>query len=187
MIVASDDGLLHLSIYDSFIIGSFSLPADILAGGRCKVIEHACHSKYSTHALLLETDQAVHLLPMDLRFVATSSGYLSLLASKSTSLQNLLRYIHQVQLLMAAEFKSTQDLPSRFLANVGETLSGQGQMNIKEAMYHSVATGHTLPVVREWLVDELAERVCAPADVQTITLTISVGSQALGQISHDWA
>jgi anaphase-promoting complex subunit 4 len=97
---------------------------------------------------------------MDLRFISASSEYLSLLASRSTALHNLLRYINQVQALMAVEWKATRDLPSRFIRNINETL-GEMEINrdIVQALYHSVATGHTFPAVREWLVDELSERV----------------------------
>jgi anaphase-promoting complex subunit 4 len=96
---------------------------------------------------------------MDLRFISASSEYLSLLASRSTAFQNLLRYIHQVQLSMANEYKATQELPSRFLRNINETLREKDSGDIVQALYHSVATGHTFPAVREWLVDELSERV----------------------------
>jgi anaphase-promoting complex subunit 4 len=96
---------------------------------------------------------------MDLRFVSASSKYLSLLASRSTALQNLLRYIHQVQVQMVNEWKATQDLPGKFLRNINETLREKGNRDLIQALYHSVATGHTFPAVREWLVDELSERV----------------------------
>lgn len=118
---------------------------------------------------------------MDLRFVSTSSGYLSLLASKSTALQNLLRYIQQVQLLMISEWKSTQDLPSRFIGNVNDTLAEKNNRpNIVQAMYHSVATGHTIPVVKEWLVDELAERVGLYWQIIVEITNVTIGSQAMG-------
>ena len=97
-------------------------------------------------------------MPMHLRFLTADSSDLSLLASRSSALQNLLRYIHQVQTLMAAEYQATQDLPSRFLGNIDETLAEHGDWTIAPALYHQVVTGHTLPEVKEWLVDELAER-----------------------------
>jgi anaphase-promoting complex subunit 4 len=96
---------------------------------------------------------------MDLRFVSASSEYLSLLASRSTALGNLLRYINQVQILMSTEWQTSQDLPRKFLRNINETLQEKHGCDVVQAMYHSVATGHTFPVMREWLVDELAERV----------------------------
>ncbi|PVH86890.1 hypothetical protein DL98DRAFT_449113 [Cadophora sp. DSE1049] len=161
MVVGTKGGNIHLSIYDSFEIGSFLTPVTI-AGVPCHLSRHASHQDSSTHALLMElpeSGKSLYFVPMDLRFISASSEYLSLLASRSTALNNLLRYIHQVQVLMISEWKSTQELPSRFLQNINETLAEKGDnRDIVQALYHSVATGHTFPSVREWLVDELSER-----------------------------
>ncbi|KAG9244129.1 anaphase-promoting complex, cyclosome, subunit 4-domain-containing protein [Calycina marina] len=160
MVVGTREGGIHLSIYDSFVIGSFKSPV-MIGDQPSYLIHHASHPEASTHTLLMKATgpaSALYFVPMDLRFVSSSSGYLSLLASRSTTLQNLLRYIRQVQVLMLEEWKTTQDLPSKFLRNINETLEEDGNRNIVQALYHSVATGHTFPAVKEWLVDELAER-----------------------------
>ncbi|KAF7930951.1 hypothetical protein BELL_0049g00140 [Botrytis elliptica] len=160
MVVGTKEGNIHLSIYDSFVVGSFKSPV-IVQRRPAYLISHASHKSYSTHALLMKTtesEERIYFVPMDLRFLSASSEYLSILASRSTALENLLRYINQIQCLMLAEWKSTQELPSRFLRNVNETLAEQENRDIVQALYHSVATGHTFPVVREWLVDELTER-----------------------------
>ena len=156
---------MHLTIYDSFVVGSFSLPK-IAPGGLTQLIRHSSHSQSSTHSLLLKSEHSnsLYLAALDIRFISATSDYLSLLASRSTALQNLLRYIHQVQMLMASEWKSTQELPGRFLRNINETLEEKAKGDIVQALYHSVATGHTFPVVKEWLVDELAERVSFRAE-----------------------
>ena len=161
MVVGTKEGDIHLSIYDSFELGSFKSPITI-NGASSHLIRHASHESFSTHGLLMRPtrpDASLHFVPMDLRFISASSDYLSILASRSTALGNLLRYIHQVQLLMIGEWKATQELPSRFLRNINETLGEKDNRDIVQALYHSVATGHTFPAVREWLVDELAERV----------------------------
>lgn len=159
MVVGTAEGI-HLSIYDSFVIGSF--PSPTLPGStRSRLVLHASHKQCSTHSLLLRGSSPgpqLYFVPMDLRFISASSEYLSLLASRSTALQNLLRYINQVQSQMVSEWKSTQELPGRFLSNINETLAEKDNRNIVQALYHSVATGHTFPSVREWLVDELSER-----------------------------
>ncbi|KAK6585577.1 hypothetical protein PZA11_002304 [Diplocarpon coronariae] len=160
MVVGTKNGNIHLSIYDSFEVGTFVSPVTI-DGVPCHLIRHAAHEQFSTHVLLLEQPKASGLLyfvPMDLRFISASSEYLSLLASRSTALNNLLRYIRQVQMLMINEWKVTQELPSRFIRNINKTLEEKGHGDIVQALYHSVATGHTFPAVREWLVDELSER-----------------------------
>jgi anaphase-promoting complex subunit 4 len=127
------------------------------------LILHCAHKSYSSHTLITASEAnsgiELALIPMDIRFVAGSSEYLSLVASKSAALQNLLRYVDRVQNLMKAEWQSTQDLPQRFLSNINETLAEKQGCDIVQALYHSVLTGHHFPAVKEWLVDELAERV----------------------------
>lgn len=161
MIVGTKEGNIHLSIYDSFVIGLFTSPV-VLGGLSSHLVLHASHKQYSTHSLLMKSsssEQSLWFVPMDLRFVSASSRNLSLLASRSTALQNLLRYIQQVQILMTSEWKSTQELPSRFLRNINETLEAEEECNIVQALCHEMATGDALPEVRDWLVDELTERV----------------------------
>jgi len=164
MVVGTNEGQVHLSIYDSFVVGSFTSPT-IGSEGPSHLVLHSSHEQCSTHSLLMKSpgSASLYFVPMDLRFISASSDYLSLLASRSTNLQNLLRYIHQVQMLMVSEWKSTQELPGRFLRNINEELGkfNNGSRDIVQALYHSVATGHTFPAVKEWLVDELAERVSA--------------------------
>jgi len=160
IVAGTKEGDIHLSIHDSFVIGSFKSPISTL-NCASQLILHTSHRRCSTHALLMKptTSENLFFIPMDLRFISASSEYLSLLASRSTALHNLLRYIHQVQALMTVEWRTTQDLPNRFIRNINDTLGEKDDRNIVQALYHSVATGHTLPAVREWLVDELSDRV----------------------------
>ncbi|KAH8815752.1 anaphase-promoting complex, cyclosome, subunit 4-domain-containing protein [Xylogone sp. PMI_703] len=163
MVLGTKQGSIHLSIYDSFVIGSFdsqNIVRNTTDSSTCLVL-HSSHEEFSTHSLLLKSQdhkQTIYFVPMDLRFVSVSSKYLPLIASRSTAFQNLLRYVHQVQVLMVNEWKSTQDLPRRFLRNINETLGESSNRDIVQALYHSVATGHTFPPVKEWLVDELTDR-----------------------------
>lgn len=161
MVVGTREGTIHLSIYDSFVVGSFQHPLTTGALPYYLVL-HTSDELYSTHSMLMKSPSSgdkLYFMPMDLRFISASSDYLSVLSSRSTALQNLLRYIGQVQVLMVTEWKASQELPGRFLQNINETLGQTGTRDIVQALYHSVATGHTFPVVREWLVDELMERV----------------------------
>lgn len=161
IVAGTMEGNIRLSIYNSFLVGSFKsppAPGDLSS----HLVFHAYHESYSTHALLLRSSAAeekLYFAPMDLRFISASSDYLSILASRSTLLQNLTKYIQQVQILMVNEWRGTQELAARFLRNINETLAEDRNRDIVQALYHSVATGHTFPAVREWLVDELAERV----------------------------
>lgn len=191
MVVGTGDGYVHLSIYDSFIVGLFPPPFSISGADdiRAQMVLHTAHKRYSTHALLMDSSTksmpGLYYVPMDLRFVSASSEYLSLLASRSTALDNLLRYINQVQNLMTSEWQASQDLPRKFLRNIDETLEEKHGCNIMQAMYHSVATGHTFPAMREWLVDELAERVSNEKyQMRQRYLYCLEGSQKMGQGRH---
>lgn len=158
------DGSLHLSIYDSFVIGKFPCPVPATSA-KCRLVRHASDPQVSTHALLLspKPDEAdrIFFVPMDLPFIWSSPINLSLLTSKLTTLQNLLRYLKQTQLHMQVEWKNARELPSRFLRGVSEDLENvpQGPRSIVPALFHTVVTGHAQEPVREWLVDSVAERV----------------------------
>ncbi|KAI8960282.1 anaphase-promoting complex, cyclosome, subunit 4-domain-containing protein [Daldinia sp. FL1419] len=168
MIVGTDDGQVHVSIYNSFVIGTFdyALPQPLGKNEALQLCHHASHPDSSTHMLVFKpTGEAkvttAYLVPIDLTFIHSSPENLSLLASKTTTLQKLLRYVKQVQIHMIHEWQSTRELPTRFLNSINETLresENYGEMGIGQALYHSVVTGHTFPEVREWLVDQLAER-----------------------------
>ncbi|KAI5928736.1 anaphase-promoting complex component Cut20/Apc4 [Camillea tinctor] len=190
MIVGTDDGQIHISMYDSFVVGSFnySPPSSFKGSGPLQLSHHASHPDLSTHTLVLtpsgeEETTTLYVVPMDLTFIQSSPENLSLLSSKTTTLQKLLRYIKQVQTHMIHEWQSTRELPSRFLNSINETLheSGNyGEMNIGQALYHSVVTGHTFPEVKEWLVDQLAERGHKRWDKAVVS-----GLQALRGLVHE--
>jgi anaphase-promoting complex subunit 4 len=124
---------------------------------------HASHKHSSLHSLLYKSDSVLvgglYYIPMDLRFISTDSEYIGLLASRSTALQNLLRYIDQVQISMKEMWNASQELPGRFLSFINETLAEKDGWSIEQALYHSVVTGHTYPEVKEWLIDTVGERV----------------------------
>lgn len=167
MIIGSSDGKLQLSIYDSFIIGSFLCPT-FDPSPNPQLVLHASHPQVSTQALLLADKpidaEEVHLVPMDLPFISSSPINLSLLASKLTTLQKLLRYLKQTQLHLQVEWKNTRELPTRFLRSIEGDLENleTGPRSIVPALYHLAMTGHAYEPVREWLVESLAERVSSP-------------------------
>ena len=169
------DCSLHIRIFDSFEIGdvdvSLSLPKGLK--GR-SIIQHASHPFASTHYFVVEAESnghaiasgaptngeaSLHLLGLDLRFITQSSYNLPLLASKATQLQNLLRYILQIQSQLSQEVRTAFDLPSRFLRNVNESLAEQDNTSsFTTAAYHLMVTGIIDPRLKEWLVDEVGER-----------------------------
>ncbi len=164
MVVGTADGGIHLSIYDSFVIGTVK-PSPRGDGGVFQLCGHSSHPEISTHMLLLRPQDgdgtALYLVPMTLGFLDCSPVNLSLLASKTTALQNLLRYLKQTQSHVVAEWKSTRELPARFMAGVEDDLKKMpnGDMTVVQALYHTVVTGHVFEPVKEWLVDTLGDRV----------------------------
>jgi anaphase-promoting complex subunit 4 len=172
MVVGTSDAKLHLSVYDSFVIGVFPTPyLDVILAP--KLVYHAAHPKVSTHALLLADDTTtpaeLHLIPMDMPFISSSPINISLLSSKLTTLQTLLRYLKQTQRHMQTEWKNARELPNRFLRSVQGDLEDQstGPKDIVSALYHTVATGHAYEPIREWLVESLGERVSFHNLIQT--------------------
>jgi hypothetical protein len=123
---------------------------------------------------------------MDLRFITKSGRYLSLLASKTTQLQNLLRYIGQVQRQIELEWKNAQELPARFLRSVNEELQEKCQCDFITAIYHLVVTGHCFEPMKEFLADIVGERVCEPGNLRDGVLMKEIGPQEMGQGCLGW-
>lgn len=164
LFVGFDDGSIHLRIFDCFEIGSFPIGDAPGVAESCHILRHASHPLSSTHALLASPSQGqsrgpLNLVTLDLRFITKSGRYLSLLASKTTQLQNLLRYIGQVQKQIELEWKNAQELPARFLRSVNQDLQEQCQCDFTTAIYHLVVTGHCFEPMMEFLVDIVGERV----------------------------
>lgn len=186
LVVGHEDGTIHLSMSEGFSIGNFNLAnaASGLSGGRPSL--HCSHPLSTTHALLVSTKtgeaEELQLVLFDLRLISSAGRYLSLLASKVTELHNLLRYVDQNQEHIFAEIKATQDLPSRFMRNIDESLSEKSDSTWVQAAYHLVATGHCYPEVKEWLVDEVGERVGNSSRKRRgwTDSSVPVGAQAVG-------
>ena len=154
-----DDGSVNLQIYDCFEIGTFHL------GKNMKPLNHAYHPLSPTHSILAleegrkEGSPLLSLTTLDLCFIPKAGQYLSLLASKSTQLQNLLRYVDQTQNQIRVEWKTAQELPSRWMRNLSEDLEEKSQCDATTALFHLLVTGNCYPVLKEFLVDQVAERV----------------------------
>ncbi|CAG7942505.1 unnamed protein product [Penicillium nalgiovense] len=161
--VGFDDGIVHLRIFDCFEIGTFPVGSTPGISDSCRILRHTSHPLSSTHALLTSPVKGgsrgpLELVTMDLRFITKSGRYLSLLASKTTQLQNLLRYIGQVQRQIEIEWKNAQELPARFLRSVNEELQEKCQCDFITAIYHLVVTGHCFEPMKEFLTDIVGER-----------------------------
>lgn len=166
LVVGFDDGTIHLRIFDCFEIGSFDLGSPDPVLKSCRPLLHAAHPMSSTHALLISTRGSesekttpLRLLTLDLRFITKSGRYLSLLASKTTQLQNLLRYIGQVQRQIQLEWKNALELPARFMRSINDDLQAKCHCDFVTGLYHLVVTGDCFEPLKEFLVDIVSERV----------------------------
>lgn len=163
LIMGFEDGTVHLSVYNFFEIGSFNLQQVSESLRPSKPLLHCFHPYSTTHPLLVSASShgkgELYIVPLDLRLMSGAGKFLSLLASKSTQLLNILRYIRQVQEQMYGELQVSQDLPKMFIGNIEKTLQEQCDCTWVHAAYHLVVTGNCYPEVKEWLVDELGERV----------------------------
>jgi anaphase-promoting complex subunit 4 len=165
LVVGFNDGIVHLRIFDCFEIGCFSVSSAVGRPSSTAVLLHASHPLSPTHALLLleptaeGSEPKLKLLTLDLQFITKSGRYLSLLASKTTQLQNLLRYINQVQRQIQLEWKNVQELPTRYIRSISDDLQAKCHCDFVTACYHLVVTGNCFPPMKEFLVDIVGERV----------------------------
>ncbi|KAF5862962.1 hypothetical protein ETB97_010894 [Aspergillus alliaceus] len=163
LLIGFNDGTVHLRIFDCFEIGSFQVGSSIGPANSCKILQHASHPLSSTHAMLASSHSdndldSLHLLALDLRFITRSGRYLSLLAHKITQLQNLLRYVNQVQRQIELEWKNAQELPARYMRSINEDLLEKCHCDFVTAAYHLVVTGDCFEPMKEFLVDIVGER-----------------------------
>ncbi|KAH7406909.1 anaphase-promoting complex, cyclosome, subunit 4-domain-containing protein [Phaeosphaeria sp. MPI-PUGE-AT-0046c] len=157
----SNHGTIHPSMYDSKETVNIHLPN----AWKIKSIPllHTSHPYSCSHGLLMRTTSStsqskIAFVPLTLNFIPSAGIYLHLIASKTSQLQNLLLYITQCLQRIRTFFKNGQDLPSKFMMNISETLEEKGQGDLMTNLFHLACTGNCPPLIREWLVDELAEQ-----------------------------
>ncbi|KAJ5948177.1 Anaphase-promoting complex subunit 4 [Penicillium verhagenii] len=182
LFVGFDDGSVHLRIFDCFEIGSFPVSESAGVAGSRRILRYASHPLSSTHALLASGSAGtpLDLVTLDLRFITKSGRYLSLLASKTTQLHNLLRYIGSVQRQIELEWKNAQELPARFLRSVNEDLQEKNHCDFVTAIYHLVVTGHCYETIKEFLVDIVGER-----GHKRWEKAVSGGYEAIRRLTHE--
>jgi anaphase-promoting complex subunit 4 len=158
----SDQGTVHPSMYDSKETVSIHLPK--AWNFESTPLLHTSHPYSCSHGLLMRiTSPAsrqlkIAFVPLTLNFISSAGIYLHLIASKTSQLQNLLLYITQCLQRIRTFFKHSQDLPSKFMMNISETLEEKDQGDLVTNLFHLACTGNCPPLIREWLVDELAEQ-----------------------------
>lgn len=141
----------------------------------CWVISHATNV-YSTCSALLTVSSSTSTYPprnsagdearvaigvtiVSFTSLPTSGHFMELAFKASTSLQAISEYVIQTILCVRSAWTTCQDLPSRFLGNIIESLASSNELELVPSLYQLAVTGHCLPLMKEWLVDELGERV----------------------------
>lgn len=167
LLTGCEDGTLHIRIFDCFDIGKVDLSSSLPKDTRThKVVQHIAHPLSSRHALVVKTlkdnnDDQLHIISLDLNFIPrTSPYYLPILATKTTQLLNLMRYLTQVSTHLSIELRSAFDLPGKLIRNINEALaqSPNGPVDFTTAAYELVMIGDCRRELRDWMVDEVGER-----------------------------
>ncbi|KAF2202487.1 hypothetical protein GQ43DRAFT_470863 [Delitschia confertaspora ATCC 74209] len=160
LIRCMNNGAVHPSIYDSLETIDTNLPEE-WPKATYKPFLHTSHAYSPSHTILMERRMAkstqLALIPLTLGFIPSAGVYLHLIASKTAQIQNLLSYIQQCLQRIRAYWKHSQDLPSKFMMNVTDTLEEKGQGSLVQNLYHLACTGSCPAVIREWLVDQLSD------------------------------
>lgn len=181
VVTAQSDTHIHIRIFDSFEVGDIdisqaarSLP-NTQFGRIERIVTHPLsqalylivqepqelHSRASrSHAKSAKGPPAHHLIRLNLEFLQHSVSSLPILATKATQLQNLIRYLQQIEAQMAREAKSAFDLPARFIRNLEEDLKeqdGEGS-TFETSAYNTLLTGQVHGKFKEWLVEILGDR-----------------------------
>ena len=158
----TEDGSVYPSIYDAMEAVNVRLPE--AWNVRSKFVMHASHPYACTHSLLAEiqspsnVQKKIAWVPLTLGFIPSAGIYLHLIAAKTAQLQNLLSYLTHTLTRIQTFFAQAQDLPSRFMMNIGDTLAEHNQGDLVTAFFHLACTGHCSKLMHDWLVDELAEQ-----------------------------
>ena len=88
-----------------------------------------------------------------------SGRYFQFVEHKSRELRLLCAYVLQCVAAIRDAWNSGQEIPSRFISIVRETLKEENFIDVDAALYHQAVTEDALGPVREWLMDTVQDRV----------------------------
>ena len=95
----------------------------------------------------------------------------SLIMDRTGQLTSLGNYLKMATVFVCSDWKTHNNLPSRFVASINETLAEKEEGTLAQNLYNLAMTGHCSPTMIEWLRDELAERVSLACFVSGPVLT----------------
>jgi len=168
-LLSDSKGTIRVVVYDSLSIGNISLPG-MSPVYSLQHLKHYSHPFAHCHVLLSRIQKApgehcIAVIPISLRFLKNAGRNIHFIDFKTAQLETLVQYIGESILAVQYHWKHSQDLPSRFQANIEEDLTDKGEPNLCQSLYQLAATGHCSEKMGEWLKDELAERVNSSARI----------------------
>lgn len=101
---------------------------------------------------------------MDILFIQQFGQYLFQLASTSTRVQALIRYMRETVGSIETEFKTMNDLTQRFVGIIAEDAENVGS-EVGLELFEFLVTGGPSPILKEWLTNTLTERVSTPCEL----------------------
>ncbi|KAF8419687.1 anaphase-promoting complex, cyclosome, subunit 4-domain-containing protein [Tirmania nivea] len=161
LLVGDDNGRILVNIFESFAVGQLHLSTLCpQLGAQCKLLSHTAPPSLKTHALLISTPNSFYFTTLDLLFTSQFGQYLHQLAFTSTKLQALLKYIKETVTALNSEWKTMNDLHTRYVSLVNEALQDAGGSSggVGLEFFELLITGVGSEGLKEWLVDVLTER-----------------------------
>lgn len=164
LLLAQSDGTVRLIFYDSLSIGTIAVPTAWAIKSPC-FLKHASHPFSRSHMFLVKLGSQgtiaskTVLIPLSLRFMQSAGSHLHMIEHKTAQLETLVQYVNESLLAISHHWAHAKDLPSRFMANINETLAENQEPSLVQSLFHLAVTGDCPPTLKEWLVDILAERV----------------------------
>lgn len=168
LLVGDSNGDILLNLFETFTVGTLSLK--YLCQGLdipFRLLRHSAVGTQATHGALIKSGASVVFATIDLMFITQFGQYLHQLASASTKLRNILRYIKETVTSLQAEWKTMNDVPSRFVRMIMEEIEEKGgkDSGVELEFFELLVTGVPTPHLKEWLVDILGERACTSQSI----------------------
>ncbi|KAI9726273.1 MAG: hypothetical protein M1828_001546 [Chrysothrix sp. TS-e1954] len=166
------DESVSVILQGSFVAGHYTL--DELGKQGRRVVAHTSDMHSNRHVLLSESTEDKAQAPslsersetkdlsldiLSFNGITQTSYLVPFLIQKITSLSHLSDYITHTIVNLRQAWATAQDLPNRYISNVRDSLSEtEDEFQLDSAFYHLAVTGDCPAVVKEWLIDQLAER-----------------------------
>jgi hypothetical protein len=125
-----------------------------------QLLRHTASSDLLTHALLMSepTPDKLVFSTMDVLFIQQFGQYLFQLASTSTRVQALIRYMRETVTSLEAGFASMNDFTQKYVRIIDEDAQ-KIDSNVGLELFEFLVTGGPSPPLKEWLSDTLTDRV----------------------------